>query len=152
MGHPRRPEYKTPAPPLLVEMKEEAARTDWAARLELLPKTMDGTTDWVLALNEKLIEPKPGLDPETEDEPVVELDIEFVPKDLPDFKATFAHNTHTQWIACANCHPAIFQMEKGADPISMDKILAGEYCGRCHGKVAFDVDTGCARCHLAMPK
>jgi hypothetical protein len=32
----------------------------------------------------------------------------------------------------------------------MDKIFAGEYCGRCHGPVAFDPAAACARCHLGM--
>ena len=149
---PRRPPYKPPEPPPIVELKEEAPRNDWAALLEQLPKTAAGGTDWVRASNEKLIAPKPGLDPKAEDEPVVDLDVELIPKNQPVFKATYPHKVHTQILACANCHPAIFKMEKGADPITMEKIFAGEYCGRCHGKVAFDVATGCARCHLEMPR
>ena len=149
---PRREPYQRLKPSPIVEVKEELARTDWAARLGELPKDAGGGTDWVLALNEKLIEPKPGLDPKAEDEPVLDLDVELVPKAAPDFKATYPHKIHTQLLACANCHPGIFQMEKGADPITMEKIFAGEYCGRCHGKVAFDVATGCPRCHLGMPK
>ena len=149
---PRRPPYKPPAPPLIVETKEEAPRTDWAALLEQLPKHAAGGTDWVRALNEKLITPKPGLDPKAEDEPVVDLDVELIPKDQPAFKAMFPHKVHTQILACANCHPAIFKMEKGANPITMEKIFAGEFCGPCHGKVAFDVATVCPRCHLGMPR
>lgn len=149
---PRRPPYERPKPPPIVEMKEEPPRADWAALLEQLPKDSGGRTDWVRALNEKLITPKPGLDPKTEDEPVVDLDLELIPKDQPVFKATYPHKVHTQILACANCHPAIFKMEKGADPITMEKIFAGEFCGRCHGKVAFDVATGCPRCHLGMPR
>lgn len=149
---PRRPPYKPPEPPPIVETKEQAPRTDWAALLEQLPKNTAGGTDWVRALNEKLIEPKPGLDPKAEDEPVFDLDVELIPKDQPVFKATYPHKVHTQILACANCHPAIFKMEKGADPITMEKIFAGEFCGRCHGNVAFDVATGCPRCHLGMPR
>jgi len=149
---PRRPPYKPPAPPVtVVEMKEEAPRTDWAALFARLSKTKAGGTDWVGALNEKRIELKSGLDAKAEDQPVFDLDVELVPKSLPDFKATYPHKIHTQMLACANCHPAIFQMQKGADPITMEKIFAGEFCGRCHGKVAFDVPTGCPRCHLGMP-
>ncbi len=149
---PRRPPYKPPEPPPIVEMKEAPPRTDWAALLEELPKDSGGRTDWVRALNEKLIAPKPGLDPKAEDQPVVDIDVELIPKDQPAFKATYPHKVHTQILACANCHPAIFQMEKGADPITMEKIFAGEYCGRCHGKVAFEVASGCPRCHLGMPR
>ena len=32
----------------------------------------------------------------------------------------------------------------------MDGILTGEYCGKCHGKVAFEPEVGCARCHTAL--
>jgi c(7)-type cytochrome triheme protein len=149
---PRRPPYQPPKPPPIVEMKEEAPKTDWAALLAQLPKDPGGGTNWVQALTEKLIEPKPGLDPKAEDEPVLDLDVELIPKSAPDFKATYPHKVHTQILTCANCHPAIFQMEKGADPITMEKIFAGEFCGRCHGKVAFDPVAGCPRCHLAMPK
>ncbi|MBI3375189.1 MAG: hypothetical protein HY017_26005 [Betaproteobacteria bacterium] len=149
---PRREPYQPPKPAPMVEVKEEAPRTDWAAMLEQLPKDAGGGTDWVRAMDEKLIDPKPGLDPKAEDEPVFDMDLELVPKDAPDFKATYPHKIHTRMLACTNCHMEIFQMEKGADPITMEKIFAGEYCGRCHGKVAFDVATGCPRCHLGMPK
>ena len=149
---PRRTPYKPPVPPPVVEIKEEAPRTDWAALRDQLPKDAGGGVDWVRALNEKLIEPKSGLDAKDEEQPVLDLDVELVPKDAPDFKATYPHKIHTRMLACSNCHPAIFQMEKGADPITMEKIFAGEFCGRCHGKVAFDVATGCPRCHLGMPR
>lgn len=149
---PRREPYQPPKPAPIVEVKEEVPRTDWAAMLEQLPKDASGGTDWMRAMDEKLIEPKPGLDPKAEDEPVLDLDVELVPKGAPEFKVTYPHKVHTQILACANCHPAIFQMEKGAARITMEKIFAGEYCGRCHGKVAFDIATGCPRCHLGMPK
>ena len=149
---PRRPPYKPPAPPKVVGIEEAPPRTDWIALLAQLPKTAAGSVDWVRALNEKLIEPKPGLDAKAEDEPVLDLDVELIPKVAPGFKAMYPHKIHTQMLACANCHPAIFQMEKGADPITMEKIFAGEFCGRCHGKVAFDIATGCARCHSGMPR
>lgn len=149
---PRREPYRLPKPRPVVEFKEEVPRTDWPALLAALPKDAGGGTDWVRALDEKRIEPKGGLDAKAEEQPVLDLQVDLVPKDMPDFKATFPHKTHTRLLACGNCHTGIFQMEKGADPITMEKILAGEYCGRCHGKVAFDVATGCPRCHLEMPK
>lgn len=148
----RHPPYKPIESEPLVEFKEAPPRTDWIALLGELPKEAAGGTDWVRALNEKLIQPKPGLDPKAEDEPVLDLDVELVPKEAPDFKATYPHKIHTRLLACANCHTEIFQMEKGADAITMEKIFAGEFCGRCHGKVAFDIATGCPRCHLSMPK
>ena len=150
--HPRRPPYERPAPPPEVDVRPEAPQTDWQARLQLLPKDAIGATDWVRAQNENLITPKVGLDDKAEAQPVLDLDVELIPAGAPEFKAMFAHKTHTAELACGNCHTGIFQMEKGADAITMEKIFAGEYCGRCHGKVAFDVATGCARCHPAMPQ
>jgi len=149
---PRRPPYKTPPPAPLAIVLPEVLPTDWLGLLAALPKDAVGGADWVRAQNQKLIEPQPGLKPDAEDEPEIDLDVELEPKGLPEFKATYPHKPHTRLLACTNCHTGIFQMEKGADPITMDKIFAGEYCGRCHGKVAFDPITGCPRCHLGMPK
>ncbi len=64
---------------------------------------------------------------------------------MPD--VVFPHFPHTYWLDCANCHPSIFVMKKGANPISMVKITNGEYCGRCHGRVAFPL-SDCSRCHV----
>ena len=148
----RRPEYQPFHEKLMEYLLVAPTKADWPSKLELLPKEAAGGTDWVKALNENLITPKPGLDAKAEDEPVMDMDVELVPKDLPDFKATYPHKLHTQLLACTNCHPAIFKMEKGGDPITMEKIFAGEYCGRCHGRVAFDPVTACPRCHLSMPQ
>lgn len=149
---PRRQRYSALKPLPVVEMKEELPRTDWQAQLALLPKDANGRTDWVRALNDGLISPSTGPDPKAEAQPVFDVNVEFVPQQAPDFKATFPHKVHTRMLACANCHPAIFKMERGGNPITMEKIFGGDYCGRCHGKVAFDVITGCPRCHLGMAR
>jgi c(7)-type cytochrome triheme protein len=149
---PRHPPYQPPSAPIIIKVTKAPPPTDWPAQLELLPKDAAGGTDWVGALNGSLITPKPGVDPKEEEQPVLDMDLELVPKDSPDFKVVYPHKIHTTLLACTTCHTAIFQMEKGADPITMEKIFAGEYCGRCHGKVAFDPITACARCHVAMPK
>ncbi len=150
---PRRLPYKKPTPFQIVELKPEAPQTDWAGKLTLLPKDKNGATDWVSAIDQKLITPKPGIDEKAEDQPVLELDVELQPKGMPpEFKATYPHRIHTTLFACDNCHTAIFQMQAGADAITMEKIFAGEYCGRCHGKVAFDPATNCVRCHRSMPQ
>lgn len=64
--------------------------------------------------------------------------------------AVFSHWLHRVRFKCYACHDAIFQMEKGANKISMSEIMAGKYCGQCHdGRTAFNVafDT-CNRCHV----
>jgi len=150
---PRRAPYAKPKPPPRVELMEEQPRTDWLALLNQLPKDAGGLPDWVKALNEKMIEPRPAVDPKiTEEQPELDLDVDLVPKEMAEFKVVYPHKIHTRLFACANCHTGIFQMERGADPITMEKIFGGEYCGRCHGKVAFDPATSCPRCHVEMPK
>ena len=59
---------------------------------------------------------------------------------------TFPHEAHTAWMSCAMCHDGIFVAENDANDITMAKILAGEYCGVCHGAVSFPL-TECNRCH-----
>jgi c(7)-type cytochrome triheme protein len=152
----RRPETETASAPLpsdtdaLPEIQPVVLKRDWREVLRQLPKEAAGGVDWNEALKEKLIEPKAGLGAENPDQPVFDMNVELIPEGQPVFKVTFPHKEHTQWLACANCHPGIFQMQRGADPITMAKIFAGEYCGRCHGKVSFNVATGCPRCHLAL--
>ncbi|NIQ97960.1 MAG: hypothetical protein GWN87_30205, partial [Desulfuromonadales bacterium] len=69
----------------------------------------------------------------------------------PETDAYFPHSSHTEWLTCESCHPAIFPYrELGMDPsgrygIVMDQIFEGEYCGKCHGTVAFSLDS-CNRC------
>jgi c(7)-type cytochrome triheme protein len=125
----------------------EQARS-WEEAAKLLPVTA-GTTDWVKAVNEKIIAPRPGIDPKAPDQPVLPITIERTPPGQPPFRAIFPHDAHTQWLSCPNCHTAIFQMARGATPINMGLIYAGQACGACHGKVAFPA-TACGRCHPAM--
>lgn len=63
--------------------------------------------------------------------------------------AVFPHWVHRINFKCYVCHDAIFQMKAGVDPVTMDAIRDGKFCGACHnGKVAFPAgfDT-CDRCH-----
>jgi c(7)-type cytochrome triheme protein len=63
--------------------------------------------------------------------------------------AVFPHFVHRMQFRCYVCHDAIFEMKAGANPVSMDAIQSGKFCGRCHdGKTAFQAtfDT-CPRCH-----
>ena len=61
----------------------------------------------------------------------------------------FPHWVHRARYRCYVCHPAPFAMQQGANPVTMDTIKQGQYCGACHnGKAAFNVDfQNCARCH-----
>lgn len=63
--------------------------------------------------------------------------------------ATFPHFVHRMQFKCHVCHDAIFQMKAGANPVTMDAIQAGKYCGSCHNdNTAFGVTfEACGRCH-----
>jgi len=134
--------------------RNELFQRDWKVFLRDLPKDATGRVDWVAALDQGRIHPAPGIEEGSVDLPVLPMDVVLEPEAQPLFKAVFPHKAHTEWLTCNNCHMQLFQMQAGADDISMASIFAGKHCGACHGKVAFEVSTGCARCHpvLAGPQ
>lgn len=116
-----------------------------AEALSLLPPAQDGNNvDWVAALRDDYIAPRTNIFPETK---ITVLDQDVL---LPDTGAmpmvVFPHKAHTEWLDCENCHDRLFKKKAGANPITMFKILQGEYCGQCHGAVSFPL-TQCYRCH-----
>ena len=121
----------------------EQART-WAEAKSLMPKDSIGGADWVKALAEGIIKPRGSIKGEEKPAAVMDLDIVLIARGMPNVR--FSHFVHTSWLSCTNCHPGIFQMKRGGNPITMAKIFAGEFCGRCHGKVSFPL-TNCMRCH-----
>ncbi|HSG06513.1 MAG TPA: c(7)-type cytochrome triheme domain-containing protein [Nitrospiria bacterium] len=135
------------APP--ADQQEEEGESQPLA-FDYLPKTKMGYVDWVAAITEGAIEPLESLDPDAK--PMKPLDFDIVFKvgvsGLPD--VVYPHYPHTIWLDCRNCHPGIFLMRAGANNVKMSKILQGEFCGRCHGKVAFPI-SDCFRCH-SRPK
>lgn len=110
-----------------------------------------GNADWVAAVQRGLIQPRASLDPTVKAMDPFPLEVRLDPG-VPNFEVVFPHAAHTYWLRCDNCHPQIFQMKAGADPITMASIFQGNYCGRCHGKVAFAPQTGCPRCHVQMAR
>lgn len=102
--------------------------------------------DWVKALLDKKIHPLGSLDPNKREMPPLDFNVDIpAVGSMPD--VVFPHKAHTLWLQCSNCHPGIFAMRKGANPISMVKIVNGEFCGKCHGRVAFPL-ANCTRCHV----
>lgn len=113
------------------------------------PKDRRGEVDWVRALRSGVISPRRSVDGSDyggrEVHQEMDLDIIFTDtQQMPHVR--FPHLAHTEWLACSNCHPAIFIPQRGANNISMEKVLKGEYCGRCHDKVSFSLFV-CERCH-----
>lgn len=100
--------------------------------------------DWMEALRIGAVQPRASIQPGTRIR-VLDLDIRFTETaGMPN--VVFPHRQHTEWLDCANCHDGIFIPRKGANDIGMFDILQGEFCGRCHGAVAFPL-TECLRCH-----
>lgn len=120
--------------------------------IDALPKDGTENVSWTAAVLNGYISPKGSLDPDAEEEPIFNLNI-FIEAKVPLMaNVIFPHSIHTYWLSCNNCHPKIFIPEAGANPITMDEIFKGEWCGRCHGKVAFTFwpRSNCTRCHSIL--
>ena len=113
----------------------------------LPPSSIGNNIDWVKAVDEKKLQPRWDRVDSSEEPFVMDMDIiREVKASVPD--VVFPHRQHTEWLACSNCHPAIFIPQKGANQMNMSGILLGEQCGVCHGKVSFPVTTkSCKLCH-----
>ncbi|MDH3527844.1 MAG: hypothetical protein OEN52_09125 [Gammaproteobacteria bacterium] len=113
--------------------------------LSRLPVDSAGNkVDWVKAIQDGYINPRSEL---LKNKPVQILESDILLNKTGSIpRVRFPHKVHTQWLDCENCHEKIFKSKAGATPITMGKILEGEYCGVCHGAVAFPL-TECNRCH-----
>ena len=120
-----------------------------AEALSQLPQGTAGNhVNWVRALREGHIEPRTNIHPETK---VNLRETELIMKNTgSEAYVRFPHKAHTEWLDCSNCHDKLFAREVGKTPMTMLAILSGEYCGRCHGAVAFPL-TECKRCHSVPP-
>jgi c(7)-type cytochrome triheme protein len=114
-----------------------------------LPVDRDGKVDWVNALRSKEITPRERLDGSPR-EPALELDIIMRnTKQMPNVR--FPHRAHTEWLDCSNCHPDPFAQKAGTATIRMEDIFRGNFCGKCHDRVAFVTHRNCYRCHSINP-
>ncbi len=120
--------------------------------LNSLPKDTEGLVNWTASVMGGFINPRGTLDPKDKEKPMLDLNI-FIEAKVPLMaNVIFPHSIHTYWLKCSNCHPKIFIPEAGANPITMDEIWKGKWCGRCHGKVAFTFwpRANCLRCHSIL--
>jgi len=109
------------------------------------PRDAVGNVNWVETVKRGLIEPRADMLGETQKK-TLDMDIIFTDTGkMPHVR--FPHLSHTLWLDCSNCHPAIFTQKKGANDIAMTDIFQGKFCGLCHGKVAFPPTKNCMRCH-----
>lgn len=132
-------EVHDPASPALDLLQEPSD-----ALALLPPDSVGNKVSWVRALRELYIEPRTNIYPETE---IEVIDMEIIMERTGEMPLVlFPHKPHTEWLDCKNCHNEIFIDKVDANPMNMMSILSGEYCGRCHGAVAFPL-TECNRCH-----
>jgi c(7)-type cytochrome triheme protein len=110
-----------------------------------LPRNRRGAPDWMAALRQQAIQPRADVQGGTQPY-LFDLDVIMSrTKNMPAVR--FSHRTHSEWLACANCHPKPFKQRVGANPLRMSGIFRGEGCGLCHGSVAFSPLRDCERCH-----
>ncbi|OGQ52762.1 MAG: hypothetical protein A3J24_08525 [Deltaproteobacteria bacterium RIFCSPLOWO2_02_FULL_53_8] len=116
-----------------------------------LPRDRYGLIDWAKIVNDKMIKPRPSLDPAEEEMDPLDMDVLIEAKgDFVD-DVIYPHKIHTYWLKCEVCHPQIFIPAQGQNNMTMVGIANGEWCGRCHSKVAFPL-TDCRRCHSSPKK
>jgi len=115
--------------------------------LNYLPKDKYNFVDWARAIREGIIAPKdsimggpPPAPPSFNEDILIKAKLKFMPDVI------FPHSAHNAWFKCAPCHPKIFKKKAGASGISMLGIWKGQFCGRCHDKVAFPI-RNCFKCH-----
>lgn len=125
--------------------------------LQFLPKDNYGFVDWGKSLNDGTISPRDsinGANPNAAIEEARAFEVgDILIKSKLDFMADviFPHSAHSVWLKCSTCHPKIFKEKAGATPITMAGIWKGQFCGRCHDKVAFPT-RNCFKCHSAPRK
>lgn len=114
-----------------------------------LPRDRDGKIDWMNALRQGLIKPRQRIDGKDR-EPPLDLDVILRnTKQMPNVR--FPHRAHTEWLDCKNCHPDPFAEKAGSTQIRMEDIFRGQFCGKCHDRVAFITHRNCYRCHSVNP-
>lgn len=120
------------------------------ALANLAPDVVGNMVNWNKALEQGQITPRTHI---LLDTPVRVLNDDVImPRtgELPMVR--FPHRQHTEWLDCSNCHEKIFKSKVGANKsVNMFQILQGQYCGVCHGAVAFPL-TECKRCHSVVRK
>lgn len=143
----RRFEYKTSPGELKRDAYGLIDPTPDAVSLQYLPKDNYGFVDWTKAVKEGIVAPRGYIYNEgEEDKETLDTDIliKSKMKFMPD--VIFPHEAHTYWLKCSVCHPKIFAMKAGETPITMVGIWNGQFCGKCHDKVAFPT-RNCFKCH-----
>ncbi|MDH3972963.1 MAG: hypothetical protein OEV42_01670 [Deltaproteobacteria bacterium] len=110
-----------------------------------LPLDKFGFINWAELVKGKYFTPLPSLSNEVKEE-TRDNKILFESRSRVVKNVLFDHGIHSDLIKCSVCHPAIFIDKVGANNMKMTFLAAGQFCGRCHGKVSFPIKD-CKRCH-----
>jgi c(7)-type cytochrome triheme protein len=116
-----------------------------------LPKNAYGI-DWEEAEATGLVKPIDALEGISIKKPALKTQADFAIQARVNWVSDiiFSHKKHAVWNGCEVCHPDIFPAaQKGVVRYTMFHLSSGQYCGVCHGKVAFPV-TACGGCHKDM--
>lgn len=113
--------------------------------LSKLPRDWGGNqVDWVKAIEKGYIKPHTNIRSDTAQKV---LDLDIIWRNTGEMNMVlFPHKQHTEWLVGGDCHEGLFKSKAGTTRFDMFDILNGEFCGRCHGAVAFPL-TECKRCH-----
>lgn len=125
-------------------------RKDLPIAMRTMPTDFFGYPDWSQAVADGLLRPKSSIQGGSSDDVAsFNEDILFEINDPMMANVLFPHKKHTYWLKCSNCHDSIFKAKRGGNDFSMYDIWDGKFCGRCHGKVAFQPKgfENCQRCH-----
>lgn len=115
-----------------------------------LPRGSFGEVDWEKAEEQGKAKPLDTLEGISVARPALKMDrdVSIESRGAWMTNVKFSHRKHSVWNGCEVCHPEIFPNTRaGAVKYTMFEIADGQYCGACHGKVAFPL-AYCDRCHL----
>ncbi len=140
-----------PAQALATPVEEERpvieSVVSWDRAHEMLPRDDLDEVNWVAALHDGTIRPRAAIDGDGDPQAAVFRWDFYFPGPDTSLDAYFPHSSHTEWLECESCHPKVFYYRELE--VTMDRIFEGDFCGVCHGVVAFSLDN-CTRCHQAM--
>jgi c(7)-type cytochrome triheme protein len=121
------------------------AVTDPDSLLALLPTDRAGGVDWVAAVEEGVIRPRPSR-PNTPADSTQVFPFDIYLSQQGGARAYFPHSVHQSWLSCQSCHPNLYA---GDVPSASAETTHGtESCGMCHNGIAFPI-ASCERCHDA---
>ena len=136
-------------------IKEKKTYPGAPPAFEALPKDDLGMINWIKAETYDVIKPRGTISGDEPPPPEGFLhNLIFLQTEVHMMAdVIFPHGMHTHWLDCGSCHPKPFKKQRGGNNITMKEIIAGKWCGKCHGKVAFPPNeyNNCRRCH-SLPK